>query len=135
MRVLIVDDSKLLRVRLAEMVEMLPGAEVVGRAKDFDEAVELIKRMKPQIVILDIKMPGRNGIDVLRIIKNKYPHMVTIMFTNYSEDEYRQKCQDIGADFFFDKTTEFQSVEDVLRELIAGDCKRDNQGFRLVKYS
>jgi len=117
MKVLIVDDSKVVRERLITMFSELKGVEVIGQAEDSAEAVEAIQKSKPEAVILDIRMPGGSGIDVLKRIKKEKPNLLVIMLTNYPYPQYRKKCMDAGADFFFDKSTEFEKVIEVFRNL------------------
>ena len=117
-KVFIVDDSTFLRDRLITMLSELKGIEIIGQAKGPLEAIEALTKLKPDAVILDIRMPGGNGIDVLKNIKNGRNPPLVIMFTNYPYPQYRKKCMDAGADFFFDKSTEFEKVTEVLRKLI-----------------
>lgn len=118
MRLFIADDSEILRVRLIEMLSEIEGIEIVGQAKDSLEAIESIQRLKPHVVILDIRMPGGNGINVLETVKKyKFPPKV-IVFTNYPYPQYRKRCMEVGADFFFDKSTEFENLTGVLEQLI-----------------
>ena len=118
MKVLIVDDSELMRKRLSEMISQVEGVEIVGKAERSQEAIEAIQKLKPNVVILDIKMPGGNGIGVLEHIKKNNTNTKVIMFTNYPYPQYRKKCMDLGADYFFDKSTEFEEVVEVLRGLL-----------------
>jgi len=86
------------------------------------QAIEHIRQQGPDVVILDIKMPGGNGIDVLNEIEKNDQVPVVIMLTNYPYPQYKKKCMDAGADFFFDKSREFEKVIEVL----SGDMKRTN---------
>jgi DNA-binding NarL/FixJ family response regulator len=118
--VFIVDDSPVVRERLARMIAELPGVDVVGEAEIAFEALNAIRKLKPGVVVLDISMPGSSGIYVLETLKREEPSPVVIMLTNFSHDQYRRKCLQLGADYFFDKTSEFEKVIDVLRELPSG---------------
>jgi DNA-binding response OmpR family regulator len=68
-------------------------------------------------VILDIRMPGGNGIQVLEAIKTSTAAPVVIMLTAFPYPQYRKKCLEVGADYFLDKTTEFERVVEVLEQL------------------
>lgn len=118
MKVFIVDDSLVLRERLEEMLSDLPTIEIMGYAQDVSEAITSIKKLNPDVVILDIRMPGGSGIDVLQDIKKDNQAPVVIMLTNYPYPQYRKKCMDLGADFFFDKSTEFEKINAIFKQMI-----------------
>jgi DNA-binding NarL/FixJ family response regulator len=118
MKVFIADDSEVFRERLAEMLSDLPEIEIVGQAEDGTQATNLIEKLNPDVVILDIRMPRGNGMDVLQNIKKNNPALIVIMLTNYPYSQYRKKCMKAGADYFFDKATEFEKVTEVLKNLI-----------------
>lgn len=117
MRVFIADDSPLIRERLRDMLSELGNVDVVGEAEQGGEARDHILRLKPDMAILDIRMPNRMGIDVLREIKHKIPDLKVIMLTNYPYPHFQRRCQEEGADYFFDKSTEFEKVTEVVRKL------------------
>lgn len=114
MKVLIVDDSDAVRERLKMLISEVDAVEVIGEAENVQQAMGYIRQEIPDVVILDIRMPGGNGIDVLRGIEKKGRLPVIIMLTNYPSSQYNRKCMDAGADFFFDKTREFEKVVEVL---------------------
>ncbi len=118
MKIFIADDSKLVRERLITMVSEIPGTEIAGEAKNAVEALNSIRKLGPDAVILDIRMPGGNGIEVLNEIKRDKPAPLIIILTNYPYPQYRKKCMEGGADYFFDKSTEFEKVIEVLKKLI-----------------
>ena len=117
MKIFIADDSAVVRERLIEMLSELPGIEIIGQAQDGLEATNLIKKLNPDVVILDIRMPRENGIDVLQNIKRDKQAPIVIMPTNYSYPQYRKKCMEAGADFFFEKSTEFEKVMEVVKKV------------------
>ena len=111
MRLLIADDSAALRERLLEMLSRLNGVDVVGQARDVAEALAAIRTLRPDAVILDIRMPGGSGLDVLRELKRTRPSTVAIMLTHHAE--YRQKCAELGADYFLPKVSASKDLMDV----------------------
>jgi len=118
MRVVIADDSEILRSRLIEMLHEIEGIEVVAEAKDSREAIEAIKMHHPDVVVMDIRMPGNDGIMVIETIKKgKKNKPKIIVFTNYPYLQYRKKCIDAGADFFFYKALEFEKLIGLIKEL------------------
>ncbi|HEX8237255.1 MAG TPA: response regulator transcription factor [Abditibacteriaceae bacterium] len=118
LQVFIADDSAMVRERLVSMLCDVEGVEVAGEAEDVLQATDLIRELKPDAVTLDIRMPGGTGLDVLKQIRRDVPQFqqapVVIMLSNYSHALYRRKAMDAGANFFFDKSTEFEKVRDVL---------------------
>lgn len=117
MRLLLVDDSVVLLDALSQEFSTIAGVEIVGQAKDEAEALELYQSLKPEVVVLDICLKQGSGINVLKIIKKKKPSPIVIMLTNYSNPQYKKKCMELGANYFFDKLTEIPRVMQTLREL------------------
>jgi DNA-binding NarL/FixJ family response regulator len=112
--VLIVDDSTLVRQRLSALLAEAPGLRIVGEAANAAGALSAVRRLAPDAVVLDIRMPGASGIEVLEHIKADNPNILVIMLTNYDFDQYRRQCLASGADYFFNKAREFERVIDVL---------------------
>jgi DNA-binding NarL/FixJ family response regulator len=108
--VYIVDDSEVMRARIAESVEDIAGIEIVGQSEDPNEALDSIRKAHPDVVILDMRLPGRSGIDVLKDIKKESIAPIVIMITNYPYRQYRQGSMAAGADFFFSKINEFEMI-------------------------
>ncbi len=117
MKLVIADDSSVVRERLTAMLSNVEEIETLGQAQDVGEAIDSIEELKPDAVILDIQMPGGSGIDVLKHIKKEQPATVVIILTNYPYPQYRRECMDEGADFFFDKSLEFERAIEVCKGL------------------
>ena len=117
-KLLIIDDSSILRERLITLISEIKGINVVGEAETVPEAIESIRKLSPDVITLDIRMPGGSGFDVLRSAKRHKPAPVVIIFTNYPYPQYRKKCMDLGVEFFFDKSGEFEKIPEVLEQLI-----------------
>jgi DNA-binding NarL/FixJ family response regulator len=115
--VYIVDDSKAMRERLTESVTELAGIEIAGQSGDPVEALDDIKKAHPDVVILDIRLPRRSGIDVLKDIKEKPASPIVIMITNYPYRQYRKACMAAGADYFFSKLNEFEMIRKTLSRI------------------
>jgi DNA-binding NarL/FixJ family response regulator len=118
MKVFLVDDSLVIRQRLKRMLAEVQEVQVVGEAGEVQEAKDGILERKPDVVLLDIHLFNGSGIDVLQSLKKNKPAPAVIVLTNYPYPQYRQKCLDAGADFFFVKSTEFDQVVPALRQLI-----------------
>ena len=116
MKVLIVDDSTIVRERLKAMLSEITEPENISQAEDYAEAISSFQKVNPEVLILDIRMPGGSGIDVLQEIKKATNPPLVIVLTNYPYPQYRRKCIEAGADFFFDKSTEFDKAFEVLKK-------------------
>lgn len=114
---LLIDDSTPIRERLAEMISVLPGIHIVATASNGQEGVASFQQFDPDFVILDLQMPGINGIDVLRTIKKARPETQAIILTNFPCPQYRDICFRSGADYFFDKSNEFEKVLEILQSV------------------
>jgi DNA-binding NarL/FixJ family response regulator len=123
LRVLIADDSEVLVQRLVTTLAKVNGIEIVGHAGTVAEAAQGVRNLHPDVVILDIRMPGGSGIDVLEGMKRDRVTPIVIVLTNYGYPQYRKKCLQSGANFFFDKSAEFEKVAPVLRGLISDSSK------------
>jgi DNA-binding NarL/FixJ family response regulator len=117
MKVLIADDSLMVCERLTTMLKHVEGIEIVGEAHNVSDTIHSIKNMKPEVVILDIQMPGGSGIDVVQKVKKDTAVPIIIMLTNHSGPFYSKKYIAAGADFFFDKSMEFEKIRDVVHQM------------------
>lgn len=127
MKVLIVDDSKIVCDGLQQMLTGIPGVEVVGQAYNARDAITAISKYEPDVVILDIRLPGKSGIEVLKDIRDKKLPIRVIMLTNYPYPQYRKKCEELGADYFFDKVTEIDEIPKVIEALAKINGKREEK--------
>ncbi|MBM4135766.1 MAG: response regulator [Nitrospira sp.] len=117
LKVFIADDSSIILDRLVSSISDIEGIEIVGSAQNGYDATVLISRSRPDVAILDIRMPGINGIDLLQYIKKYNLSRTVIMLTNYPFPQYQKKCMAEGADYFFDKSTEFDKAISVLKQM------------------
>jgi DNA-binding NarL/FixJ family response regulator len=117
MRILIVDDSKIVCNGLQQMLVNIAGVEIVGQAHNAQDAITSVAESNPDVVILDIRLPGSSGIDVLKDIREKKLPSRVIMLTNYPYPQYRKKCEELGADYFFDKVTEIEEIPTAIEAL------------------
>src|SRR5262245_23169035 len=112
-KVFLVEDSPAIRVRLAEMLGKLEGVSIVGEADNPASAIDGILRTRPHCVVLDIKLVGGSGLEVLRKFKPADPSIAFIMFTNHVEPQYRKVCMGHGASYFLDKSIDFEKIKDL----------------------
>ncbi|MFZ5943361.1 MAG: response regulator [Bacillota bacterium] len=114
-KVLLADDYPLIRTILKEFFALnYPQIEVVGEAKNGEEAVRLAKELKPDYVITDVKMPVMDGITAMGLIKQSMPESKIICYTGYRHEVLEQKALAAGAEAFFLKPFDLQDIADVL---------------------
>ncbi len=115
--VLLIDDSPIVRERIVSLLADIPGVEVIGEVDSAEKAITAIPKLNPSAIILDISMPGGSGFTVLEALQNVESAPLIIVLTNFAYDIYRKKCLKLGADYFFDKSTEFEELRGVLEKL------------------
>jgi DNA-binding NarL/FixJ family response regulator len=118
MKIVIADDSILLRDRINFFLKSILTQSVLYEAKNGLEALRLIEEVKPDLVILDIRMPEMNGIDVLKKIREMKLNVKVCILTNYSYPQYKLKCFEAGADYFISKNEDFEDIKDVITDML-----------------
>jgi DNA-binding NarL/FixJ family response regulator len=114
----IVDDSPLIIERLLGMLEGLLAPEQIGHAGSCSEALSRIDSRPPDILLLDVHLPDKSGVELLRVVRKRYPAMIVIMISNQSDESYRSVCSSLGALRFLDKSTEFEEIPDLISSLL-----------------
>ena len=114
MEIFLVDDSPIIRARLIELLAAVPGTHVVGEASSAAEAIDAILDTRPDVVVLDLSLAAGTGFDVLKAVQRKAPQIDFYMLSNFSSEPYRQLASRLGARGFFDKSSEFQHVRDII---------------------
>jgi len=117
LRVALVDDSDLIRCRLAEMLGEICGVEIVAEAATADDGVELIRLRQPDLVVLDMRMPGASGISVLERLAHQDERPSFIVFTNYPHPAYRERCTELGVDLFLDKSFDLEQLKEIVERM------------------
>jgi CheY-like chemotaxis protein len=112
--VLIVDDNSRFVDRIVSMLENLNNIGYINVASDYNQAINYLEQERPDLILLDINLPGKSGIELLRQIKKTGNSCQVIMISNHAEDYYRQQCFKLGARYFLDKTNEFGKVPDII---------------------
>jgi DNA-binding NarL/FixJ family response regulator len=121
MRILIVDDHALVRDGIAGILQSQPGIEVVGQASDGLEAQVMARDLKPDIILMDITMPGTDGITATRLIKQAQREIRIVMLTVRDEDEKLFEAIKNGADGYLLKTIRAQELVEMLRAAYRGE--------------
>ena len=117
--ILIVDDNKNYISRLVYLLDESISTLCIKAANCYNEAVRLIANEKPGIVLLDINMPGKSGIEVLHYIKREGWDCKVIMVTNHTNENWRRLCLDMGTDHFLNKSRDLELLPSLINEIRA----------------
>ena len=109
-KVIIADDNTPIRERIIKLLSGLSDVEIAGEALDGVETAVMVRRTHPDVVILDLQMPKLSGLEILPRLKEMDPPPVVVVLTNYSSGPMKAMCTRKGADYFFDKSTEFEKA-------------------------
>ncbi len=112
--VLIVDDSILVMERMIPIMEEIENISFVVHAASYQEGLEVLSRLTPDMVLLDINLPDKSGIELLRLIRERRLETAVLMITNNADIYYRNICKKLGADYFLDKSTDIDLLPAVL---------------------
>lgn len=119
LRVLLVEDSKLISERLLELLADIPRVNVVATAASESDALVAVHETAPDVLVLDLHLKQGTGFGVLKAMHSleKYPSVVIL--TNYALPQYRTQAQMLGAQYFLDKSCEFERLPEVIQEIAA----------------
>ena len=123
MKVFVVEDSPIVLERLTKMLGAIPDVDVVGHAADVHEAIAGICATRPELVVLDLQLRQGSGFDVLSEVHKREPGIDFYMLSNFASEPYRQHAVRLGALGFFDKSTEFERVREIVARRAAGNDK------------
>ena len=121
MRVLITDDHAIVREGLRAVLSAQPDVEVIGEATSGEEAIRKAQELCPDIILMDITMPGINGLDATRQIRKQDPNMKILVLTMHEEDDYFYRILEAGASGYFVKGGSFNELLSALRAVQRGD--------------
>ena len=114
-KVLIVDDQELIRQSLKVVLNVSPGIEVVDTADSGNKALKSVATHKPDVVLMDIRMPGMDGVEATRLIKDRYPHIKVIVLTTFDDDEYVFGALQNGASGYLLKGSNISELADAIK--------------------
>jgi DNA-binding NarL/FixJ family response regulator len=125
MKIVICDDQAIVRDGLEMLLRLEPDIDVVGTAEDGAEAVELVAKKNPDLVLMDLKMPVMNGVEAARQIRAKYPQVKVLVLTTYDDDEWVFDAINAGASGYLLKDTPRDEVVKIIRGTISGKVYLD----------
>jgi DNA-binding NarL/FixJ family response regulator len=121
-QVILADDQPLIRAGLRRLIEQTPGIDVAGEAGTGAEAVQLTRDTGPDVVIMDIRMPGMDGIEATQIITASDTHARVLMLTTFDDDDYVYGALHAGASGFLVKDMALDDILTAIRVVAAGDA-------------
>jgi DNA-binding NarL/FixJ family response regulator len=119
-RVIVVDDHALHRDGTRQILAAHPGLQVVGDAASGEEALALVNQLHPRVVLMDIRLPGMNGIEVTRQLTRDHPDVRVLMVSAYDEDEYVRGALEAGAAGYLRKTAPGRELIEAIRAVASG---------------
>ena len=119
--ILMVDDHKIVREGLCVLISNEPGMEVIGQAQDGREAIRLARQLKPDVIVMDVHMPGMDGIDATRLIVNDFPDSRIIALTMYPKKSFVMEMLNVGASGYILKDDAFAELVKAVNIVMSGE--------------
>ena len=124
-RLLIIDDHEMVREGLKAILVAEPDFSIVGEAANAEQALELVERLRPDIALLDIRLPGVSGIEVCRTMTERYPETAVIILTTFTDENLVAQCVQAGARGFIVKDIERFDLKRAIRAVARGEAAID----------
>ncbi len=126
-RLLIIDDHEMVREGLKAMLSAEPDFAIVGDAANAEQAFALIERLRPDIILLDVRLPGTSGIEVCRTVTERYPETAVIILTTFTDESLVAQCIQAGARGFIVKDIERFDLKRSIRAVARGEAAIDTK--------
>lgn len=120
MRILIADDHAIVRKGLKQILDEEPGMAIVGEAQNAQEVLDMVRRQKWDMVILDISMPGRSGLDVLSELRQNSPHLPVLILSMHPEDQFALRVLKAGAAGYMNKQSAPEELVEAIHKIHRG---------------
>jgi len=134
-KVLIVDDQTLMRDGLKTILDLEDDIKVIATAKDGEDAIEKVKNEEPNVILMDIRMPVKNGVESTKIIKENFKNIKIIMLTTFQDDEYIIEALANGADGYLLKDIQGDNLIQAIRDVYNGQLMINPQiAMKLAQY-
>lgn len=131
-RVLVVDDHAIVREGVCALLEREPDIEVVGSAGSGEEAIELTRRTSPDVVVMDLGLPGISGVEATRKVKERSPDVQVLALTMYADDQYLLGMLDAGAAGYLLKQSMANELVQAVKSVSCGQCFLQPSAARIV---
>jgi DNA-binding NarL/FixJ family response regulator len=120
-RVVLADDHVLVRRGMRALVEQMAGVQVIGEAADGREVLDLVKRLRPHVVLMDISMPELNGLDAAARLQRDFPEVRTILLSMHADERYVARALGVGASGYVLKSADAMELELAIRAAVRGE--------------
>jgi len=124
--ILVVDNSRLIRERIIDHLLDLGNVEVIGDLSDGNDVIPFIFKYKPDLVILDINIPSKDGFEIVKELRTYILDTIIIVFTGFPNTQYRKYFKRLGVKYFFDKTTDFNNMISLIQILSTIERKQNS---------
>jgi DNA-binding NarL/FixJ family response regulator len=124
-RLLVIDDHEMVREGLKAMLTAEPDVDIVGDAANAEQAYELIHRLRPDVILLDVKLPSVSGIEICRTVTERYPEIAVIFLTTFTDETLVSQCIQAGARGFIVKDIERFDLKRSIRAVARGEAVID----------
>jgi DNA-binding NarL/FixJ family response regulator len=131
--IVIIDDSPVIQKRLEDRLKSINGIDTVFCAGNKTDALAVLEERNPDVIILDLQLPDGTGIEILRTIRERQSAITCIVLTNFPYSVLRKRCEDLGADYFFDKSTEFHEAMNILETIVQQKFRSSTIGQEITK--
>jgi two-component system invasion response regulator UvrY len=120
MKLLVVDDHAVVRRGLKQIISELPEVNIIDEAANGAEAIKLVRKNVYDLVLLDISMPDKSGLEVLKILKAEYPELKLLMLSVYPEDQYAMRVLKAGAAGYLTKESAPDELQKAIKKVVGG---------------
>jgi DNA-binding NarL/FixJ family response regulator len=120
-RVMLADDHPIVRAGIRDALKEIPGVEVAGEASDGREAIELVKSLRPDVVFMDISMPGLNGLDATERIVKAFPQVRVVILSRHDNEAYYWRALQVGASGYLLKQAAIAELKGAVQRVAAGE--------------
>ena len=131
-RVLIADDHPLVRESLLRLVNQHSELDVVGEAEDGQEVLELCRRLRPDVVLMDIRMPKMDGLEATGVIKREFPRTIVLMLTAFENPDYLLEALKAGASGYILKEASAQQITNAIHQVLEGESALNQEVAMLL---
>ncbi|MFD8913417.1 response regulator [Streptomyces sp. NPDC059575] len=121
-RVVVADDQTVVREGIVMLLGLLPGLEVVGSARDGEDAVRLVGELDPDVVLMDLRMPRCDGVEATRLIRGRYPRTQVVVLTTFADDDSLFAALRAGARGYLTKDAGGDEIVRAVESVLSGDA-------------